>query len=371
MKLLIVLSVCLLVNAVRSEDTQAEKDEIAELAKLDQELAALTPDEKEAKEDFLLGLVHHAVHGVLGAGHGVLNLAGHIIGDEELKAKLDQTLVLKPEDFELVEIDGATEQEKKDFILGLLHHAARGILGAAHGVLHLAGHIIGDEKAASDYYVHHLHEHHHFHHYGGYGGHVFRYGYYGDYEQPDFLLGLAAHAIRGTLGVAHHAVNFVGHVLGDEQEKKDDDFLLGLIHHAARGILNVGHHALNLVGHIVGDEQEPKEDETDFLMICPPHIRRPINPSGCIPPVRTHQPFLGDDKSADDFLMVCPPHIRRPLYPTGCIPPVHTIQQFLGDDKSADDMIIRCLLHPPRRNLLHRIKFATPFHLVHGDEKEE
>jgi len=264
MKLLIVLSVCLLVNAVRSEDTQAEKDEIAELAKLDQELAALTPDEKEAKEDFLLGLVHHAVHGVLGAGHGVLNLAGHIIGDEELKAKLDQTLVLKPEDFELVEIDGATEQEKKDFILGLLHHAARGILGAAHGVLHLAGHIIGDEKAASDYYVHHLHEHHHFHHYGGYGGHVFRYGYYGDYEQPDFLLGLAAHAIRGTLGVAHHAVNFVGHVLGDEQEKKEDDSLLALARHgtlsAAQKKLIAKRIHMNMKMNL-GDEQEKKEDD--------------------------------------------------------------------------------------------------------------
>ena len=34
----------------------------------------------------------------------------------------------------------------------------------------------------------------------------------------DFLLGLARHAIHGTLGAAHGAVNLVGHVLlGDEK----------------------------------------------------------------------------------------------------------------------------------------------------------
>ena len=34
-----------------------------------------------------MGLIHHAAHGVLGVAHGAVNFVGHVLGEEEVEKR--------------------------------------------------------------------------------------------------------------------------------------------------------------------------------------------------------------------------------------------------------------------------------------------
>merc|ERR1712226_263858 len=83
------LTLCLLlVAAVRAEEEEADSTAMEPLA-----------DNEEKKDDFLLGLAAHAIHGTLGAAHGAVNLAGHILlGDEDKNTQVEQQDEQAPKD---------------------------------------------------------------------------------------------------------------------------------------------------------------------------------------------------------------------------------------------------------------------------------
>merc|ERR1719376_688165 len=104
----------------------------------------------EENRDFLFGLVHHAIRGVAGVPHhtiGAVRGLGHAIhGDEELK---DFAQVLAKQMVEDI-LQAKDSKAKNDFIFGLIHHAIRGVAGVAHhaiGAVRGLGHaILGDEE---------------------------------------------------------------------------------------------------------------------------------------------------------------------------------------------------------------------------------
>merc|ERR1711920_1146593 len=166
-----------------------------------------------------------------------------------------------------------TEKEKSDFLLGLIHHAVKGVLHVAHHAINFVGGVLGDEdmedrrpRPRGPYTVSRYVN----------GVWTTTHHYNGDEEEPkeDFLLGLVHHYVKGCVGVLHHAVNFVGHVVGDEdvakqdmmrpsdnEEESKDDFLLGLAHHYVKGCVNVLHHAVNFVGGVLGDEDVAEKQD--------------------------------------------------------------------------------------------------------------
>merc|ERR1712157_691351 len=70
-------------------------------------------------------------------------------------------------------IKDSNDENNKDFIFGLVHHAIRGVAGVAHhaigAVRGVAHHLLGDEDKQDYYYGYHPYHHYGHHHY-----------YYGD-----------------------------------------------------------------------------------------------------------------------------------------------------------------------------------------------
>merc|ERR1719330_2038805 len=155
----------------------------------------------EENRDFLFGLVHHAIRGVAGVAH-------HLLGDEESKK------MAKDVTDELLKLSNLKDnKENRDFIFGLVHHAIRGVVGVAH-------HAIGAVRGVA----HHL---------------------LGDEDKQDFSEDLA--------------MEITNALIKDNSEKAKKDFIFGLVHHAIRGVAGVAHHAIGAVrglGHaILGDEE--------------------------------------------------------------------------------------------------------------------
>merc|ERR1719489_449702 len=100
--------------------------------------------------DFIFGLIHHAIRGVAGVAHhaiGAVRGLGHaILGDKEQK---DFAQVLAKQMVEDI-FQSKDSKAKNDFIFGLIHHAIRGVAGVAHhaiGAVRGLGHaILGDEE---------------------------------------------------------------------------------------------------------------------------------------------------------------------------------------------------------------------------------
>merc|ERR1719513_300625 len=100
--------------------------------------------------DFIFGLIHHAIRGVAGVAHHAIHAVrglGHaILGDEEQK---DFAQVLANQLVEDI-LQAKDSKAKNDFIFGLIHHAIRGVAGVAHHAIHAVrglGHaILGDEE---------------------------------------------------------------------------------------------------------------------------------------------------------------------------------------------------------------------------------
>jgi len=111
----------------------------------------------EQQKDFIFGLIHHAIRGVAGVAHhaiGAVRGLGHaILGDEELDAMANEVMD------KLVKEGLKVDENKQDFIFGIIHHAIRGVAGVAHhaiGAVRGLGHaILGDEDKQDDY-VHHV-----------------------------------------------------------------------------------------------------------------------------------------------------------------------------------------------------------------------
>merc|ERR1712121_324566 len=83
---------------------------------------------------------------------------------------------------------------------------------------------------------------------------------------------------HGILGIAHHAVNFVAHVVGDDKlallanvnkvladdklsTEQKEDFLGHIIRAVGHGVLGIAHHAVNFVGGILGDNKLDAQDK--------------------------------------------------------------------------------------------------------------
>merc|ERR1712157_413915 len=70
------------------------------------------------------------------------------------------------------------DENNKDFIFGLVHHAIRGVAGVAHhaigAVRGVAHHLLGDKDKQDYYYGYHPYHHYGHHHY-----------YYGDEDKND------------------------------------------------------------------------------------------------------------------------------------------------------------------------------------------
>merc|ERR1712013_712635 len=128
----------------------------------------------ESEQDFIFGLVHHAIRGVAGVAHhaigAVRGVAHHLLGDEKINAMANKVMD------QLVKDGLKVDESEQDFTgFGIPKHLW-GKPGAAKWLSR-----------------------------------------YGDKDKEDFLLGLAKHAIRGVAGVeVHH------HLFGDE-DKKDDE----------------------------------------------------------------------------------------------------------------------------------------------------
>eukprot|EP01084_Bolivina_argentea_P275532 469925_1 len=104
---------------------------------LDEILDEISKTDNQEKKDFLLGLAAHAIHGTLGAAHGAVNLLGHVLIGDEKTTNLDDIFAA---------ISETDNQDEKDFLLGLIHHAVRGVLGVAHHAINFVGHVAGDDK---------------------------------------------------------------------------------------------------------------------------------------------------------------------------------------------------------------------------------
>merc|ERR1712142_1185313 len=120
---------------------------------------------------------HHAIGAVGSVAH-------HLLGDEEIKNLADEVMD------QLAEDGLEVNDNNRDFIFGLVHHAIRGIAGVAHhaigAVRGVAHHLLGDEDK-QDYYYGHGYYHHPYHHhyYHGYYGDDVNDGYYGDDVNDD------------------------------------------------------------------------------------------------------------------------------------------------------------------------------------------
>merc|ERR1719376_781594 len=157
-----------------------------------------------------------------------------------------------------------SNEENRDFLFGLVHHAIRGVAGVAHHAIGAVGgvahHLLGDEeskkmaKDVTDELLKLL-------------------NLKDNKENRDFIFGLVHHAIGAVRGVAHHllgdedkqdfsedlAMEITNALIKDNSEKAKKDFIFGLVHHAIRGVAGVAHHAIGAVrglGHaILGDEE--------------------------------------------------------------------------------------------------------------------
>merc|ERR1739838_570315 len=94
-----------------------------------------------------------------------------------------------------------SNEENRDFLFGLVHHAIRGVAGVAH-------HAIGAVRGVA----HHL---------------------LGDEDKQDFSDDLA--------------MEITNALIKDNSEKAKKDFIFGLVHHAIRGVAGVAHHAIGAV----------------------------------------------------------------------------------------------------------------------------
>ena len=100
-------------------------------------------DADELSDDFIFGLVHHAVHGVIGVAHAIF---GSPINDAD-DVSDDFIWGLKHQRFHTPSLNhhvlGLTsgspindaDELSDDFIFGLIHHAVHGVLGVAHAIL--------------------------------------------------------------------------------------------------------------------------------------------------------------------------------------------------------------------------------------------
>merc|ERR1719376_1270807 len=173
----------------------------------DELLKQANMEDNKENRDFIFGLIHHAIRGITGVAHhaiGAVRGLGHAIhGDEELK---DFAQVLAKQMVEDI-LQAKDSKAKNDFLFGLIHHAIRGVAGVAHhaicAVRGLGHAILGDEKEKDsyglghpyhlrsiygdnnnndDYYYgygyHHGYHHGYYHH--GYHHGYHHHGYYGD-----------------------------------------------------------------------------------------------------------------------------------------------------------------------------------------------
>merc|ERR1712070_1189971 len=116
----------------------------------DELLKQANMEDNKENRDFIFGLIHHAIRGVAGVAHhaigAVRGLGPAILGDEEQK---DLAQVLAKQMVEDI-FQSKDSKAKNDFIFGLIHHAIRGVARVAHhaiGAVRGLGHaILGDEE---------------------------------------------------------------------------------------------------------------------------------------------------------------------------------------------------------------------------------
>merc|ERR1712200_137067 len=117
---------------------------------------------EKAKKDFIFGIIHHAIRGVAGVAHhaigAVRGVAHHLLGDED-KQDFSENLAMEIKVMDKLVKEGLkVDENKQDFIFGIIHHAIRGVAGVAHhaiGAVRGLGHAIPGDEDKQDDYVHH------------------------------------------------------------------------------------------------------------------------------------------------------------------------------------------------------------------------
>jgi len=355
-------------KAVSSDKAQEKADDL--IAKL------LAQDGKE-NNDFIFGLVHHAIRGVVGVAHhaigAVRGVAHHLLGDklseDDLLGLISQAVrgvinhaaaatagianhLLGDQPKEDVQVANMitdmlmkdlSNEENKDFIFGLVHHAIRGVVGVAHHAIGAVGgvahHLLGD-KAKEDFLIipHLLLNHHLF---GDEGKEDYvnkmtkdvadrlrRYPYIHPFIRPAIHLVAVCPAHHGDnkqecqLDSEDLAMELTNAMLKDSNEKAKKDFIFGLVHHAIRGVVGVAHHAIGAVRgvahHLLGDED--KQDFTGFGI--PKHL---WGKPGAAKWLSRY-----GDKDKEDFLLGLAKHAIRGVAGVG----VH--HHLFGDEDKKD-----------------------------------
>merc|ERR1739838_537203 len=172
----------------------------------------------EQKEDFFGHIIRAIGHGALHlVGHAVNFVAG-VVGDNKLDAE-DKTALLANLNKILAD-DELTTEQKEDFLGRLIRHIG-------HGALHLVGHavnfvagVVGDKKLDAEDKIALLAN----------LNKVLADDKLTTEQKEDFLGRLISHIGHGILGIAHHAVNFVAGVVGDNKLDAQDtgDFITNL-----------------------------------------------------------------------------------------------------------------------------------------------
>merc|ERR1712013_813621 len=177
---------------------EEQKDFAQGLAKQMEEDILQAKDSK-ARNDFIFGLIHHAIRGAAGVAHHAIHAVrglGHaILGDEEINDMAKKVMD------ELVKDGLKVNDNDKDFFFGLIHHAIRGVVGVAHHAIHAVrglGHVILGDEEQKDYYYGYGYGHPYYHH------HYYHHHYYGDNNNNnDYYYGYGHHPYYHH-GYYHH-----------------------------------------------------------------------------------------------------------------------------------------------------------------------
>jgi len=232
----------------------------------------------DVKEDiFGLGrLIHHVGHGILGIGHHAVNLVAGVLGDTKLDAQDKDALIASIN--KVLADDKLTTEQKEDFLGHIIRVIGHGALHVVGHAVNFVSHIVGDNKLDAQDKIALLAS----------VNKVLADDKLTTEQKEDFLGHIIRAVGHGILGIAHHAVNFVAHVVGDNkldaQDKialfasinkvladdklsteQKEDFLGHIIRAVGHGVLGIAHHAVNFVSGILGDNKLDANNYKDFI----------------------------------------------------------------------------------------------------------